>query len=1677
MHDINSFLESIGVTDETHAFKDILIDKVKLNKKTQNFSVYLVSKNVLPIKDANILLNKKYKIHDNYPCEIYLNYENIKDDDVKIYVREIMNELVLDKPSLVSLLDNEAIIDDDIIIFEVISETEEEIIKKEQANILSSLEKYGFHGYFITTRMNEEKRKEVVSELESAQAPVEYKEQIQEFIPGSVIKGKAITKEASPIGSITSVSKSVTIEGYIESISYLERDNINIITLSINDNDKSIMAKIFEKEKEKYLLIKNALKVDSWYRLNGSVDLDSYSKCLALSVRNLEDIEDREIIISTSEDPNIVLGEHVDGEVCRIDNIVGAKENVIIEAFVFGMDLLEKDTINIMTLKVSDKTSSILAKVFKKNKREFEAIKKGLKSAVKKKEWYRFHGNIEFDNYSHELVFQIRNLEHIPSKDEKVVDDALVKRVELHAHTMMSMMDGLIPNDEKDPRNLCQFAYDFGHKAIAVTDHNVLQAYPNMFHAVNSLNKGKNPEEHFKMIYGTELNVVNDDIDFIHNLREYELLNGEYIVFDTETTGLYLGSDQMIEIGAVKIKDKQVIDRFDEFIDPHRPLPEKIKTLTCITDEMLAGHDDEKSVTKRFLDWVGDLPMVAHNAKFDIGFINAACEKYNLGEFNNTVLDTMSMARFLHPEWPNHKLTTLARRYKIEWDEEAHHRADYDAEGTAYAFIKMCEELDSQNIETTTKLVNSVDINELVKFSFPFHLCCLVKNKTGLKNLFKIISYANTTYLFKNSEPKLPRGELKKYREGLLIGSGCVNGEIFEEAKTKDDEELANLMNFYDYIEVQPLSAIKHLLQLESSGFKTMNELEEHIKKIIRVARDAGKIVVATSDAHYLRPEDKIYRDIIIGQKSNGKLHPLNKRGVDQPDMHIRTTKEMLDEFAFLGSDLAYEIVVTNSNKIADMIEEVEVIIQTGGVPFSPKIDKSVETVTNLVYTKAKDWYGDPLPFNIEERISKELYGDAVLESIRTKLSREEKLEGDTLNKKSFAILHETILNGFDAVKEIIKEELEIKLKEDHENSIKEIENKLKEASLEEKKELEENLKVLKDTDPLSDIEKKIKKSLGGIIGGGFDVIYLIAQKLVKKSNDDGFLVGSRGSVGSSFVATMMGITEVNSLPPHYRCKKCKCSIFEDENGNALGATYKSGFDLPDKMCPNCNIAMVKDGQDMPFATFLGFNADKVPDIDLNFSDLNQAAAHDYTKVLFGIDNVYRAGTIGTVAEKTAFGFVRGYAEQKGIIMSNAEVERLAMGCTGVKRTTGQHPGGIVVIPGYMDVFDFTPFQYPAEDIDAAWRTTHFDYHAIDEDVLKLDILGHTDPTQLRMIQDISGIDVTTVPLDDKDTMGIFLSPEPLGVTKDQIMNETGTLGVPEFGTPFTIGMLTDTKPKTFAELIKISGLSHGTDVWLGNAQELIKNNVVPFSDVIGCRDDIMVYLMYKGLKPIKAFKIMEFVRKGKASKEPEAWAEHKKTMEEAGIESWFIESCGKIKYMFPKAHAAAYVMSAFRIAYFKVHYPEIYYATYFSTRFDDFDLETMVKGYDAIRSRMNEIIEKGYDATNKEASVLETLKLALEATARGYKFGNIDIEKSDSKNFIIADDKKTLICPFRTLDGLGDSVATKIIEERNIKPFYSIEDFQNRGRVNATTVDKLRALGVFGDLPETSQLSLFDFV
>lgn len=1259
-----------------------------------------------------------------------------------------------------------------------------------------------------------------------------------------------------------------------------------------------------------------------------------------------------------------------DTSITKLNDILYEVENVTIEGSIFGIDLFEaKSGYKIFTIKVTDLENSICVKLFTKD--DVEA--KEIKDFLKKGSWYQFYGKITKDSFANnELVMMTRfkDIEKIEKEIIKRVDNAPKKRVELHVHTMMSGMDGICQVDS-DKHTIAHInkAIEWGHKAIAVTDHNGCQAFPIAYTTVRDYNKKQQREEDkFKVIYGTELTMIEDDVDIVLRPSEKSLLDTTYVVFDFETTGFNAGgADSIIEIGAVKICNGEIIDRYNELINPGIPLPEKITAITNITDEMLKDKDTEENAIKRFIEWYKDCPMVAHNAKFDVSFLTMCYSKYNLGTFENTVIDTLELSRTLDTGFARHSLSALVKRYEVPWDENAHHRADYDAEGTALVFHKMLKKLDSRNYETIADMNKLVAQDEIYKFGASYHINILAKDKVGLKNLFKIVSLANTKYLYKT--PRILRSEITKHRKGLLIGSGCYEGEVFKQSRSKTEEELTNIISFYDYVEVQPPSAYDHLIQM--NDFSNKMELVENIKKIIRVTNESGKLIVASGDVHYIEPEDKIYREIIVNQKvPGGGRHPLCKSDIKTlPDNHLRTTEEMLEEFSFLDEDIRNLIVIENPNKIADMVETIEVIIETGGVPFSPKIENSVETVNQLVYDKAHSLYGEQLPDLIKERIDQEL---------------------------------------------------------------------------------------------------------SGIIKGGFDVIYLIAQKLVKKSNDDGYLVGSRGSVGSSFVATMMGITEVNPLPAHYRCPNCKHSIFDNDEGIPLGKDYSSGFDLPDKICPKCGTKLDKDGQDMPFATFLGFEADKVPDIDLNFSGDYQWKAHEYTKELFGIDNVYRAGTIGTVAEKTAFGFVKGYLEEKGIEKRSVEIERLALGCTGVKRTTGQHPGGIVVIPAYMDVYDFTPYQYPADDTNSLWRTTHFDYHAIDQDVLKLDILGHDDPTVLRMLQDLSGLDVTKIPLDDSDTMSIFTSPKVLGVTKEQIMCETGTLGIPEMGTKFVISMLVDTKPTTFSELIKISGLSHGTDVWLGNAKELIANKIVPFKEVIGCRDDIMVYLMYKGLKPKSAFKIMEFVRKGKASKEPDKWATFEKEMQEAGIENWFIDSCRKIKYMFPKAHAAAYVISAFRIAWFKVHKPIYYYCAYLSVRCSDFDIDTMIKGYEATKSKIIEIQNKGYEATNKENSILDVLYVALEMLARGFKFGNIDLYRSHSKNFVIDEDNKTLIPPFRTIDGLGDTVATNIYEEAQKNPFISIEDFSKRCKVSTTLVDKMRTMGILNDLPETSQLSLF---
>jgi DNA polymerase III subunit alpha, Gram-positive type len=1323
----------------------------------------------------------------------------------------------------------------------------------------------------------------------------------------------------------------------------------NIITIEVA-NKAEVMK--FDSIKEKLLKKMYAM---------GFKDIDfkltiNHEKNASVKEEITKEIEVKAIKEKTKKANKIILGEEIKSKVTPIREVVIEDNNITVEASVFAIDYFEspKTNFKIITLKLYDGTDSILCKVFIKDLDEYE----GYKDKLKVGKWYKIRGYTKHDQYAKEIVLNARDINEVKKEIVEIKDEAEVKRVELHAHTFMSQMDGLI-----DPKDLIKKANSWGHRAIAITDHSGVQAFPDVYHAITDINKGKETDR-FKALYGVELTMIDDAIDIVLRGNDTVMLDNTYVVFDFETTGFNAGGgDQIIEVGAVLLKDGQIIDKFSELIDPKRKLPTKITEITGITDSMLKGKDDEETVIKRFLEWYKDYPMVAHNAKFDVSFLEMCYKKYNLGNFTNTVIDTLELSRTLDNNFNRHNLSALVKRYDIPFDEDNHHRGDYDAEATALVFHKMMKKLNDRNIEKISDLSKLVSKDEIFKFGRPYHINLIAKNKTGLKNLFKLVSMASTKYLFKT--PRIPRSEILDHREGLLLGSGCYEGEVFIQARSKSEEELANIINFYDYVEIQPLDCYTHLLQMNDFGSQT--ELIEHVKKVVRTTENTGKIMVATGDVHHLSKDDKIYRQIIVNQKvPGGGRHPLAKSDITNiPSNHFRTTDEMLRDFNFLGSELAEKIVIRNPNMIVDMVDEIEVIIETGGVPFSPKIENSKEIVEKLVYDKATELYGELHP-------------------------------------------------------------------------------------------------IIKD---------RIEKELSGIIKGGFDVIYLISQKLVKKSNDDGYIVGSRGSVGSSFVATLMGITEVNPLQPHYRCPSCKHTIFEEDD-KMLGATYSSGFDLPDKLCPKCNTKMAKDGQDMPFATFLGFDADKVPDIDLNFSGEYQSRAHDYTKELFGEDNVYRAGTIGTVADKTAYGFVKGYCEDNGITMRGAEIERLALGCTGVKRTTGQHPGGIVVVPDYMEIFDFTPYQYPADDASSNWRTTHFDYHAIDQNLLKLDILGHDDPTILKLLLDATNMKVEDIPLDDPKVMSIFRNTEALGVTSEEINCPTGTLGIPEFGTNFTISMLVDTQPETFAELIKLSGLSHGTDVWNGNAHDLIKNKVCDFKDVIGCRDDIMVYLMYNGLKPKDAFKIMEFVRKGKPSKEKEAWSVFVNQMKEAGIVDWYINSCYKIKYMFPKAHAAAYVMSAFRIAWFKVYHPIHYYAAYFSIRSNDFDIATMIKGKDAIKNKIMEITLKGKEATNKEIDLLDTLQIALEAACRGIHFSNIDLNTSHAKYFLV--DNNKLIPPFRSLDGLGGTVAGKIVEERLKAPFLSIEDFQKRGKVSSTLIDKMRMMGILKDLDESSQMCLF---
>ncbi|SET40613.1 DNA polymerase-3 subunit alpha [Salinibacillus kushneri] len=1225
-----------------------------------------------------------------------------------------------------------------------------------------------------------------------------------------------------------------------------------------------------------------------------------------------------------SDEP-FMIGYPIQEEPIGMKAIIEEERRIAIEGYVFDVEIRElRSGRHLLIAKVTDYTDSITIKMFSNGESDqdkFKQFKKGM--------WVRARGSIQTDTFTNELTMMGRDINEIQKtvRSDNAPEDK--KRVELHAHTMMSQMDAPV-----SASRLIETAAKWQHPAVAITDHAVVQSFPEAYAAGEKHN--------IKVLYGVEANVVDDGVPIAYNEQDRSLEDAEYVVYDVETTGLSAVYDTIIELAAVKVKNGEIVDRFEAFANPHHPLSETTTELTGITDDMVQDAPEVDEVLEDFHTWMGDSILVAHNASFDMGFLNAGLKKIGKEKASNPVIDTLELARFLLPNLKNHRLNTLCKQFNIELTQ--HHRAIYDAEATGYLLWKLVQECFKKDISNHNQLNNHMGEGNAYQRSRPFHVTLLAQNQEGLKNLYKLVSHSHIDYFYR--VPRIPRSKLQKYREGILIGSGCDKGELFETMMQKSKEEAENVAAFYDYIEIQPPSNYAHLIEKEL--VRDEHDLHDILKNLVELGDKLDKPVVATGNTHYIEKHEKVYRQILIASQSG---NPLNRQTL--PDVYFKTTNEMVEDLAFLGEDKAFELVVQNTQKISDWIENIKPVKED---LYTPNIDGAEDEMRNMSYGRAKSIYGDPLPEIVEKRLDKEL---------------------------------------------------------------------------------------------------------DSIIGNGFAVIYLISHKLVKKSLDDGYLVGSRGSVGSSLVATMSEITEVNPLPPHYVCPNCQHSEFFDDG------SVGSGFDLAEKDCPQCGTRLNKDGQDIPFETFLGFKGDKVPDIDLNFSGEYQPRAHNYTKVLFGEDKVYRAGTIGTVADKTAYGYVKGYASDHDITYKQTEVDRLVQGCTGVKRTTGQHPGGIIVVPDDKDIYDFTPIQYPADDRSSEWRTTHFDFHSIHDNLLKLDILGHDDPTVIRMLQDLTGIDPQDVPTDDSEVMKIFSGPESLGVDADQIMCKTGTLGVPEFGTRFVRQMLEDTKPSTFAELVMISGLSHGTDVWLGNAQELINKGICTLPEVIGCRDDIMVYLLHKGLEASLAFKIMEFVRKGKGLQDE--WIEE---MKKHDVPDWYIESCKKIKYMFPKAHAAAYVLMAIRIAYFKVHYPIYFYAAYFSVRASDFELDTMIKGSQAIRKRIEEIMNKGNDASPKEKSLLTVLEVALEMNERGFSFQKVDLYRSDAKDFLV--DGDTLIPPFNAIDGLGTNAALNIQKVREDGEFLSKEDLRERSRISKTVLEYLDDHGCLEGLPDANQLSLF---
>ena len=1241
-----------------------------------------------------------------------------------------------------------------------------------------------------------------------------------------------------------------------------------------------------------------------------------------------------------SMNPDVIYGRDFEEECMEIEKIDGPIGEVVIRGKILSVDTREiRNEKTIIIFSVTDFTDTIVLKIFAGNDDVPELLKE-----ISGGKFVRVKGVATIDKFDSELTIgSIVGIKKCADFTTVRMDTSVEKRIELHCHTKMSDMDGV-----SDVKDIVRRAMKWGHKAIAITDHGDVQAFPDANHTVPS-------DSDFKVIYGVEAYLVDDLKGMVTDSQNQDL-DADYVVFDLETTGFSPETNRIIEIGAVKVQNGKIVDNFSTFVNPQVPIPFRIEQLTSINDSMVIDAPVIADILPEFMKFCEGCVMVAHNADFDMSFIKKNCQRLDI-DCKPTIVDTVALARVLLPNLNRFKLDTVAKALGVSL--ENHHRAVDDAGCTAEIFVKFIEMLRERGMSTLDE-VNAMGTSSVqnVQKMPTYHAIILATCDQGRTNLYKLISLAHIKYYHRR--PRIPKSEFIRYRDGLLIGSACEAGELYRAILNgRPEEEISRLVNFYDYLEIQPLGNNAFLVRDEDSPVASNDDLIEINKKIVRLGEQFHKPVVATCDVHFLDPEDEIYRRIIMAGQGF-------KDADEQAPLFLRTTEEMLKEFAYLGSEKAEEVVITNTNRIADMCEKISPV-RPDKCP--PVIENSDQMLRDICYNKAHKMYGDPLPEIVQERLDREL---------------------------------------------------------------------------------------------------------NSIISNGYAVMYIIAQKLVWKSNEDGYLVGSRGSVGSSFVATMSGITEVNPLHAHYLCKHCQYSDFDSDLVKSFSG--RSGCDMPDKLCPRCGKPLSKEGFDIPFETFLGFKGNKEPDIDLNFSGEYQSKAHKYTEVIFGEGQTFKAGTIGTLADKTAFGYVKNYYEERGVHKRNCEIDRIVLGCVGVRRTTGQHPGGIVVLPMGEQIYTFTPIQHPANDMTVDITTTHFDYHSIDHNLLKLDILGHDDPTMIRMLQDLTGVDPTQIPLDDKAVMSLFQDTSALGITPDDLVNcQLGALGIPEFGTDFAMGMLIDTQPKEFSDLVRIAGLSHGTDVWLGNAQTLIQEKKATISTAICTRDDIMIYLISMGLDSEESFKIMENVRKGIVAKgKCDKWPEWKQDMIDHNVPDWYIWSCEKIKYMFPKAHAAAYVMMAWRIAYCKVFYPLAYYAAYFSIRATAFSYELMCQGKEKLEGYMHEYEKRKDELSKKEQDTYKDMRLVQEMYARGFEFLPLDIYKSEPHHFQIVDGK--LLPALNTIDGLGDNAAVAIAEAAKDGIFLSKDDFRERTKVSKTTIELMSDLGLFGDMPESNQLSLFDF-